>query len=83
MSSMLTLSIVLKKAHSEPMQTSLESILEDGSFGENSYHLKAAKYFCKTLYLKCLTLFWLFLSGFSFTNIHESQDCRGRGRAFF
>ena len=23
-----------------------------------------------------------FLSGFSFTNIHESQDCRGRGRAF-
>ena len=30
-------------------------------------------------------LFFLFvcvLSGFSFTNIHESQDCRGRGRAF-
>ena len=25
---------------------------------------------------------FLFLSGFSFTNIHESQDCRGRGRAF-
>ena len=23
-----------------------------------------------------------FISGFSFTNIHESQDCRGRGRAF-
>ena len=23
-----------------------------------------------------------FLSGFSFTNIHESQDCRGKGRAF-
>ena len=23
-----------------------------------------------------------FLSGFSFTNIHESQDCRGRERAF-
>ena len=23
-----------------------------------------------------------FLSGFSFTNIHNSQDCRGRGRAF-
>ena len=23
------------------------------------------------------------LSGFSFTTIHESQDCRGRGRAFF
>ena len=23
-----------------------------------------------------------FLSGFSFTNIHESQDSRGRGRAF-
>ena len=26
--------------------------------------------------------FFFFLSGFSFTNIHESQDCRGRGRAF-
>ena len=26
---------------------------------------------------------WLFfLSGFSFTAIHESQDCRGRGREF-
>ena len=23
-----------------------------------------------------------FLSAFSFTTIHESQDCRGRGRAF-
>ena len=26
--------------------------------------------------------FFFFLCGFSFTNIHESQDCRGRGRAF-
>ena len=25
---------------------------------------------------------FFFLSGFYFTNIHESQDCRGRGRAF-
>ena len=25
---------------------------------------------------------FFFLSGFSFTNIHESQDCRERGRAF-
>ena len=24
-------------------------------------------------------LLFFFLSGFSFTNIHESQDCRGRG----
>ena len=39
----------------------------------------------------CLSLFYryyfgrcsfFFLSGFSFTNIHESQDCRGMGRAF-
>ena len=29
------------------------------------------------LYSSCF-----FLSGFSFTNIHESQDFRGRGRAF-
>ena len=27
-------------------------------------------------------MFLFFLSGFSFTNIHESQDCRGKGRAF-
>ena len=27
-------------------------------------------------------IYIFFLSGFSFTNIHESQDCRGRGRAF-
>ena len=27
--------------------------------------------------------FFFFLSGFSFTNIHESQDCRGRGGHFF
>ena len=27
--------------------------------------------------------FVVFLSRFSFTTIHESQDCRGRGRAFF
>ena len=27
-------------------------------------------------------IFFLFLCGFSFTYIHESQDCRGRGRAF-
>ena len=25
---------------------------------------------------------FFFLCGFSFTNIHESQDCRGRGRVF-
>ena len=27
-------------------------------------------------------MFLFFLSGFSFTNIHESRDCRGKGRAF-
>ena len=27
-------------------------------------------------------MFLFFLSGFSFTNIHELQDCRGKGRAF-
>ena len=26
--------------------------------------------------------FSFFLSGFCFTTIHESQDCRGKGRAF-
>ena len=31
----------------------------------------------------CWNIYILFfLSGFSFTNIHLSQDCRGRGRAF-
>ena len=27
-------------------------------------------------------LFFFLLCGFSFTNINESQDCRGRGRVF-
>ena len=27
-----------------------------------------------------LSLYFLFLSGFSFTNINDSQDCGGRGR---
>ena len=27
-------------------------------------------------------IYFFILSGFSFTNIHKSQDCRGRGRAF-
>ena len=29
-----------------------------------------------------LSVYILFLSGFSFTNIHDSQDSRGRGRLF-
>ena len=33
-----------------------------------------------TMSPKTLTL--IFFSEFSFTNIHGSQDCRGRGRAF-
>ena len=40
--------------------------------------------FCEILRtpsLKNIFLFF-FLSRFSFTNIHESLDCRGRGRAF-
>ena len=28
-------------------------------------------------------MYFFFLPGFYFTNNHESQDCRGRGRAFF
>ena len=33
-------------------------------------------------FFQILYTVFFFLSGFSFTNIHESQDCRGRGRAF-
>ena len=29
-----------------------------------------------------IVFLFFFLSGLSFTNIHKSQDCRGRGRAF-
>ena len=29
-----------------------------------------------------ILFFFFFLCGFFFTNIHESQDCRRRGRAF-
>ena len=42
--------------------------------------------FYKGIFLHVIpVLFFVFvfsLSGFSFTNIHESQDCRGRRRAF-
>ena len=40
---------------------------------------------CSLDYPSYATHFFLlvfFLSGFYFTNIHESQDCRGRGRTF-
>ena len=30
-----------------------------------------------------ITFFFFFLSGFSFTNIHDSRDSRGRGRVSF
>ena len=33
------------------------------------------------VYFDCLICIF-FLSEFCFTNIHESQDCKGRGRAF-
>ena len=33
-------------------------------------------------YHQSFSFFFFFLSGFSFTNIHESLDCKGRGRAF-
>ena len=35
-----------------------------------------------TFKLASIFLFFFFLSGFSFTTIHKSQDWRGRGRAF-
>ena len=31
---------------------------------------------------QCQIFFFFFLLGFSFTTIHESQDCKGRERAF-
>ena len=42
-------------------------------------------HFSKWLFSPKPAFFFLnfFLCGFSFTNIHQSQDCRGRGRAFF
>ena len=38
--------------------------------------------------LYCRVFFWIFqffffLGGFSFTNIHDSQDSKGKGRLFF
>ena len=37
---------------------------------------------CKGSFVSSFFFLFFFLSGFSFTNIHGSQDCRGRGRAF-
>ena len=33
-------------------------------------------------HFKYILILFFFLAGFSFTTVHESQDCRGRGRAF-
>ena len=45
------------------------------------FYQASVSYFSK--YFKSKFLYNIFfLSGFSFTNIHKSQDCRGRGRAF-
>ena len=33
-------------------------------------------------YTTAVFFVFFFLCGFSFTTIHESQDCRGRGRVF-
>ena len=41
---------------------------------------KAKKYYER--FSKNEVIRFFFLSGFCFTSIHESQDCKGRGRAF-
>ena len=43
---------------------------------QNELISKKHKMVCTTLYM----FFSFFLSGFSFTNIHDSRDSRGRGR---
>ena len=48
------------------MESSLRKVWSDRAFLNKPYHFK----------------FYFFLSGFSFTTIHESQDCRGRGHFF-
>ena len=49
------------------------------------FHLKSKNHYNPQQILKDFLwsqFFCFFLSWFPFTNIHESQDCRGRGRAF-
>ena len=48
----------------------------------NKYNCKNVLGLFSNSYVKQKQLNFFFLSGFSFTNIHESQDCRGKGRAF-
>ena len=43
----------------------------------------AASYAATSLTLHSSVCVFFFLSGFSFTNIHDSQDCRERGRLSF
>ena len=47
---------------------------------EHNILLSKLEYGIMVLLVIVFFLFF-FLSGFSFTNIHKSQDCRGRGRA--
>ena len=49
----------------------------------NKITLKAARYYyVKQNKILRGNYYFFFLSGFSFTTIHESQNCKGRGRAF-
>ena len=52
-----------------------------------SVRYQVSAFRCQVPVSKCqgfflFVLFCFFLSGFSFTNIHESQDCREKERAF-
>ena len=48
---------------------------------KSGYTLKNGEKLNHLVFMDDLMIFF-FLFGFSFTNIYESQDCRGRGRSF-
>ena len=53
-------------------------------FYKKDYSKNIVKFARKLLYWSLVfsNVFFFFRSGFLFTTIRESQDCRGRGRAF-
>ena len=69
-------------------RTASDKVLTDKVFNiaknlkDEGYHRGLASLVYIFLIQSLQAVVFFFLSGFSFTTIHEPQDCRGRGRAF-
>ena len=64
-----------------PINQHLADVSNDNSIGTPSNNLPLRESTDIYIYIY-IYIYIFFLCGFSFTNIHEAQDCRRRGRAF-